>query len=123
MIDTRLRIAAAVALIFSPGIAESAAAATRSRTIFTKRGSEVYCAMPWPRANGSEPRSRSCGRQPRVVVSTVTTSAFAPLASARWIIESTRGSSVDQYSWYQNGVPPIAFAVSPIGLQPCEEKT
>ncbi len=45
--------------------------------------------MPRPWANGSEARFRSCGRQPRIVVSRVTTSAPASIASARPIRLST----------------------------------
>jgi hypothetical protein len=43
-------------------------------------------------------RRRSCGRQPKIVVSRVMTSAAAPQCSGRPIIESTSASSVDQYS-------------------------
>ncbi len=88
-----------------------------------KRGSEVYCAMPSPRANGNDPRLRSCGRQPSIVVSSVTTSAFArrprpvrsssPPAARR---STSRAGTRTAWS-------PMARAVSSIGLQPCEEKT
>ena len=57
--------------------------AARSRTSAWNTGSLVYCAIPWPRANGSEPRSRSQGRHPSVWVSSVTTIAEAPIPSAR----------------------------------------
>ena len=83
----------------------------------------MYWAMPNPRAKGREPRSRSWVRQPSIVVSRVTTRASAPAASARPIIESTSCSSVDQYSWYQKGVPAIARAVASMGELPWQEKT
>ncbi len=71
-------------------------AASRSRTISWNLGSEVYCAMPIPWENGSDPRLRSCGRHPSIVVSSVTTTAPAPASSARRSRLSTSGSSVDQ---------------------------
>ena len=48
-----------------------------------KTGSLVYCAMPMPRCEREEPRSRSRARQPSSVVSSVTTIASQPHASAR----------------------------------------
>ena len=78
----------------------------------------MYWAIPMPRANGSDPRFRSCGRQPSIVVSRVTTSADAPMASARPMNESTSASSVDQYSWYHREPSPIARAVASIGEEP-----
>ena len=58
--------------------------------------------MPW--ANGSEPRLRSCGRQPSIVVSRVTTTASAPLASARCEqAVDQRPRRCDQYSWNHRG--------------------
>ena len=74
--DIASRVATAPAVISSrspSGRGRRDRSAARAR----KRGSDVYWAMPSPRANGSEPRSRSCGRQPSTVVSTVTTSAAA----------------------------------------------
>ena len=72
------------------------AAFSRSATISRKVGSEVYWSMPSPCANGSEPRFRSCGRHPSMVVSRVRTSAPAPIFSARETRLSTSRSSVDQ---------------------------
>ena len=46
-------------------------------------GSLVYWAMPWPRRNGRKAGSRSRGRQPTIVVSSVSTIASQPHASAR----------------------------------------
>ena len=77
-------------------IPDAFAAAMRSRTSSRNRGSEVYWPMPSPWANGSDPRLRSCGRHPSEVVSRVTTSAPASIASARWIRLSTSPSSVLQ---------------------------
>ncbi len=109
-------------LVPASGEGDSPAAATRSRTISMKRGSEVYCAMPIPWVKGNDPRSRSWVRQPSIVVSSVTTRAFAPADSARPMRESTRPSSTDQYSWYHHGTSPMAFAVSSMGEQPWVEK-
>ena len=96
--------------------------ATRSATISAKRGSEVYWAIPTPLVNGSDPRSRSHGRQPSVVVSRVTTSAPAPAASAREMKLSTSCSSLLQYSWNQRGPSFIAAAVASIGDEPWEDR-
>ena len=62
VIESSVRIAPRVTStsLPRPAVPPRCARATSSR----KRGSEVYCAMPRPCANGSEPRSRSCGRQP-----------------------------------------------------------
>ena len=70
--------------------------ATRASTRRRNTGSEVYCAMPLPSANGRWPRSRSRGRQPRTWVSRVTTTASQPAASARDRKLATSSSELDQ---------------------------
>ena len=70
--------------------------------------------MPSPRENGSEPRLRSCGRQPSIVVSSVTTIASQPAAFARARKEPTTPSSRLQYSWNQRGASPMTAAHSSI---------
>ena len=92
----------------------AAAAGLRDRTSSQKRVSDRYCAIPSARANGSDPRLRSCGRQPSIVVSSVTTIASHPTAAARARKESTSSSSVLQYSWNQRGESPITAAQSSI---------
>ncbi len=82
--------------ISCPPAAPADASRSRSATISQNDGSEVYWSMPSARAKGSEPRFRSCGRQPSMVVSSVTASAAAPIFSARAMRLSTRRSSVDQ---------------------------
>ena len=79
--------------------------------------------MPLPSANGRCPRSRSRGRQPSIVVSSVTTIASQPAASARPTRLSTSSSDVDQYSWNQRGASPIAAAHSSIDTDAWLEKT
>ena len=91
-IEARVRTAPTVGRGRAPG----PAGPDRSWTSSQNRWSDVYCAIPIPRANGSEPRLRSFGRQPSMVVSRVTTRASAPAASARRMNESTSVSSVDQ---------------------------
>ncbi len=87
-------------------------------------GSEVYWAIPSPRANGSEPRSRSRGRHPSMVVSSVTTRAEAPIPAARLSTESTSSSEVDQYIWNHRGVTPSDAATSSIATDAwCESTT
>lgn len=93
--------AAAAGVTRTPPVPPASPRSSRSRTMPRKRLSEVYWLMPIPRENGNDPRFRSCGRQPSTVVSRVTTSAPAPLASARAMRLSTSSSSVDQYSWNQ----------------------
>ena len=97
--------------------------AARSSTSRRNTGSEVYCAMPLPRAKGRWPRSRSRGRQPSIVVSRVTTTASQPLASARRSRLETSSSDVDQYSCIQRGLAPIAAAVVSIGTDAWLENT
>ena len=104
----------------SPRAGGGRAAASTSRR---NTGSDVYCAMPLPSANGRCPRSRSRGRQPSIVVSRVTTSASQPAASARPTRLSTSSSDVDQYSWNQRGASPMAAAHSSIDTDAWLEKT
>ena len=56
-------------------------------------------------------------------MSSVTTSASQPLASARPTRLSTSSSDVDQYSWNHRGEEPIAAAHSSIGTDAWLEKT
>ena len=85
-IENSVRIAPSV----TSTSAAAAGLARPARDHLQKRGSPRYCAIPSARANGSEPMLRSCGRQPSIVVSSVTTIASHPTASARARNESTQ---------------------------------
>jgi lactate 2-monooxygenase len=65
----------------------AAAASGSSAGVFSRRlqktGSLKNCAQPWPLRNGRYALRRSRGRQPSVSVSSVTTIAAYPAASAR----------------------------------------
>ncbi len=65
-----------------------------------------------PRSCGKSPVERSRGRQPGTQVSSVTTSAFAPAASARCTRLSASATSVGVYSWKSQASPPDAAATS-----------
>ena len=49
-------------------------------------------------------------------MSSVTAIACAPAASARRTMLATTSREDDQYSWYQKGEPPIAAAVTSMGV-------
>ena len=65
-------------------------------TMLRNTGSLVYCAIPLPVANGRYASSRSRERQPSIVVSSVTTIASQPHASARATKLATRSFDVLQ---------------------------
>src|SRR3954453_21402267 len=79
--------------------------------------------MPLSNANGRGPRAKAGGGQPSIVVSSGTTTASQPVASARPSRLSTSSSDVDQYSCIQRGADPIAAAVGSIGTEAWLEKT
>ncbi len=90
----------------------SSPARARSRTSCRNTGSLVYCASPSPRVNGRYARSRSRVRQPSRCVSSVTTIASQPDASARCSSEAFSSSEADQYSWNSRAPSGAAVAVS-----------
>ena len=82
----------------------------------------MYWAIPIPVANGRCAKSRSRERHPSIFVSSVTTIASHPQASARPTKLATSSSEVLQYSWNHRVPSPIAPATCSIGLDAWFEK-
>ena len=81
------------------GVTRPRGTATGAAVVSSKcmnTGSLVYCAMPAPYMNGRNARSRSRGRQPKSVVSSVATIASQPQSSARRTKLRTTSSEVLQ---------------------------